>query len=446
MTETQGGTRYAWYVVCVLLLLNVSSFIDRQVLFLLTTAIQADLGLTDTQMSLIQGPAFAFTFAFAVFIVGRLADRRSRTAIIAWGVAFWSAMCTLTGVANTYGQLFATRVGVGAGEAALSPTAATLIADYFPPERLATAMSVFTSGVFFGSGLAYFIGGTVIELVSNQSWSLPFFGDVRPWQRVFIAVGLPGFLLALLTLTIREPRRNKAREAQPTFTLGEVMAWFRRHGVAYVTFGVAISLYAVVNFGTAAWFPAYFERVHEWSRGKVGLFMGGATAIFGVIGVIAGGRFADFLKSKGHQASNLQLLMISAVISAMVAFPLFLTKSEPVLLTALVITNIVAAAPFGAAAAAMQEMSPRAMRGIAASVLVFLLNFIGLTLGPPAVALVTDNIFKDPTKVGLSLLLVTLVGRLIAALSVAGGLAAHRVAVTEVASTRESNLSRPPKA
>jgi MFS family permease len=263
---------------------------------------------------------------------------------------------------------------VGAGEAALSPTAATLIADYFPPERLATAMSVFTSGVFFGSGLAYFIGGTVIELVSNQSWSLPLFGDVRPWQRVFIAVGLPGFLLALLTLTIREPRRDKTRAVQPAFTLGEVMAWFRRHGIAYVTFGVAISLYAVVNFGTAAWFPAYFMRVHEWSGGKVGLFMGGATAIFGVIGVIAGGRFADFLKSKGHQTSNLQVLIFSAVISAAVALPLFLTKSEPVLLIALVITNIVAAAPFGAAAAAMQEMSPRAMRGIAASVLVFLLN------------------------------------------------------------------------
>jgi MFS family permease len=431
-----NDSRYAWYVVVVLLLLNVSSFIDRQVLFLLTTSIQADLGLTDTQVSLIQGPAFAFTFAFAVFIVGRLADRRSRTAIIAWGVAFWSAMCTATGVANTYGQLLATRIGVGAGEAALSPTAATLIADYFPPEKLATAMSVFTSGVFFGSGLAYFIGGSVIELLSNQSWSLPFFGETRPWQQVFIAVGLPGFLLALLTLTIREPRQAQARVAAPsTYSLGEVMAWFRRHGLAYVTFGVAIALYAVVNFGTAAWFPAYFERVHEWSRGKIGLLMGGATAIFGVIGVIAGGRFADFLKSKGRRTSNLQLLILCAVISAAVALPLYLTSSEPVLLTALVITNVVAAAPFGAAAAAMQEMSPRAMRGVAAAVLVFLLNFVGLGLGPPVVALITDNVFGDPAKVGLSLLIVTVVGRSIAAVSTAVGLTAHQRALLEV-STR----------
>jgi MFS family permease len=432
MNGSQGGTRYAWYVVFVLLLLNVSSFIDRQVLFLLTDPIKADFGLTDTQVSYVQGPAFAFTFAVAVFIIGPLADRWSRTAIIAWGAAFWSAMCTATGVTNSYGQLLATRIGIGAGEAALSPTAATLIADYFPPERLATAMSVFTSGVFFGSGLAYFIGGSVIELVSNQSWSLPFFGDIRPWQRVFIAVGLPGFLLALLTLTIREPRRSEPRGTADTFTLGDVFAWFRRHGVAYVSFGLAISAYSVVNFGTAAWFPAYFMRVHDWSPGKVGLFMGGATAIFGVIGVIAGGRFADFMKSRGRQTSNLQLLILSAVISAAIAFPLYLTKSEPVLLTALIITNIVAAAPFGAAAAAMQEMSPRAMRGIAAAVLVFLLNFVGLGLGPPSVALVTDNIFHDPARVGLSLLVVTLVGRLVAALSVAGGLAAHRRAIAEV--------------
>jgi MFS family permease len=434
MTDEARGTRYAWYVVVVLLLLNVSSFIDRQVLFLLTTPIQQDLGLTDTEISWLQGPAFAVTFSVAVFVVGRLADRRSRTAIIAWGVAFWSAMCAATGIANTYGQIFAARVGVGAGEATLSPTAATLIADYFPAERLATAMSVFTSGVFVGSGLAYFIGGTVIELVGNQGWSLPFVGEIRPWQRVFIAVSVPGFLLALLALTIREPRR-RAGPAVHAFTLREVVAWLRRHGVAYLTFGVAISLYAVVNFGTAAWFPAYFERVHEWGPGKIGLFMGGATAIFGVLGVITGGRVADWLKTRGRSTSNLLILIASAVISALIAFPLYLTQSEPVLLASLVITNIVAAAPFGAAAAAMQEMSPRPMRGQAAAILVFLLNFVGLSLGPPAVALVTDNVFVDPAKVGLSLLLVTVVGRTVAALSAAGGLAAHRRALSEVTAT-----------
>jgi MFS family permease len=434
MPTASVGPRYAWYVVGVLLLLNVSSFIDRQVLFLMTTPIQADLGLTDTEMSWIQGPAFAITFSISVFFVGRLADRRSRPAIIAWGVALWSVMCTASGIANTYGQLFAARVGVGAGEATLSPTAATLIADYFPPERLATAMSVFTSGVFFGSGLAYFIGGTVIEAVGGQSWNLPFAGEIRPWQRVFVVVGLPGLLLALLTLTIRDPRREGAASApRISVATAEVRAWFRRHAAAYVTLGAGISVYALVNFGTAAWFPAYFERVHGWSAGKIGVLMGGATAIFGVVGVISGGRLADWLKSRGRPTSNLTVLILSAAASALIAFPLFLTRNEAVLLTCLVITNVVAAAPFGAAAAAVQEMTPRAMRGRAAAILVFLLNFVGLGFGPPVVALVTDNVFGDPTKVGLSLLVVTVIGRSVAALSVARGLGRHRLALSEVA-------------
>lgn len=435
MNQLQRKPRYAWYVVGVLLLLNVSSFIDRQVLALLVTPIQADLGLSDTEMGVLLGPAFAGTFALSAFIVGRLVDRGNRPVIIAWGVAAWSVMCTASGVANTFWQLFATRFGVGIGEATLSPSANSLIADYFPPEKLATAMSVFTSGVFIGSGLAYFIGGAVIETVSGlEPWRLPVVGEIRPWQRVFIVVGVPGLLLALLALTIREPRRERAPGSGPVraFTIREVGAWLRRHARAYLTFGAGISLYAVVNFGTAFWFPAFFERSHGWSPGKVGLLMGGATAIFGVIGVLLGGRFADWLKSRGRSDGNLVVTVLAAIISLAAGFPLYLTTSEPVLLSALVVTNIVAAAPFGAAAAAMQEMSPRAMRGQAAALLVFLLNFVGLGLGPPVVGLVTDVIFQDPAKVGLSLLVVTIVGRSLAALSVGMGLRAHRLAVTEV--------------
>src|SRR5688572_28239143 len=134
--------RYAWYVVAVLLLLNVSSFIDRQVMALLFSPIQTDLGLSDTQMGLLLGPAFALTFAFAGLLVGKLVDRGNRVAIIAWGVAAWSIACMACGVANTFGQLFAARFGVGIGEATLSPSANSLITDYFPPEKLATAMSV----------------------------------------------------------------------------------------------------------------------------------------------------------------------------------------------------------------------------------------------------------------------------------------------------------------
>ena len=442
MSAPQGGTRYAWYVIGVLFLLNVSSFIDRQVMALLVTPIKADLGLTDTQVGLLLGPAFAGTFALSALLIGRLVDRGNRTAIIAWGVAAWSVMCAACGVANTFGQLFAARFGVGIGEATLSPSANSLIADYFPPEKLATAMSVFTSGVFIGAGLAYLIGGLVIEAVGNTApWRLPLVGEIRPWQRVFILVGMPGLLLALLALTIREPRRRRPADSPVhAATLQEVFAWLRRHARAFWTFGIGVAVYATVNFGTAFWFPAFFERSHGWSSGKIGLIMGGATLIFGVVGVIAGGRMADWLKERGRSDGNLIVLVISAILSILAGLPLYLTDSEPVLIAALIVTNIVAASPFGAAAAAMQEMSPSTMRGQAAALLGVLLNFVGLSLGPTAVGLLNDKVFREPAKVALSLLVLTVVGRSIAALSVAAGLSAHRRVVSEVTSQRLSAL------
>lgn len=438
MNAPSGGSRYAWYVVVVLLLLNVSSFIDRQVLALLAIPIKADLGISDTQIGLLLGPAFAGTFALSGLLIGRLVDRGNRTAIIAWGVAAWSVMCMACGVANTFGQLFVARFGVGIGEATLSPSANSLIADYFPPEKLATAMSLFTSGVFVGAGLAYLIGGLVLEAVGNTApWQLPVFGEIRPWQRVFILVGAPGLLLSILALSIREPRRSRLAQS-PTHaaTIPEVVEWFGRHSRAFWTFGLGVAVYATVNFGTAYWFPAFFIRSHEWSYAKIGVIMGGATLVFGVVGVIAGGRLADWLKQHGRSDGNLIVLIISAIVSIVAGLPLYLTRSEPVLIAALIVTNIAAAAPFGAAAAAMQEMSPSTMRGQAAAVLGILLNFVGGSLGPTAVGLLNDRVFRDPAKVALSLLVMTLVGRTIAALSIAAGLATHRRVVSEVTSRR----------
>jgi MFS family permease len=426
---------YAWYVIAVLMVLNVSSFIDRQVMALLVTPIKADLGLSDTEMGILLGPAFAVTFALAVILVGPLADRASRRAIIGWGVAVWSVMCTASGLANTFGQLFATRVGVGVGEATLSPSAYSLIADYFPPQRLATAMSVFTSGVFVGAGLAYLIGGLMVEALQDSlPWNLPFIGDVRPWQRVFIILGVAGLALSFLVLTIREPARGRiAGQAGVTFSAGDRRRWASRHRAAYLTFGIGIAAYAIVNYATAFWFPSFFERSHQWGAGKIGVFMGGSTAVFGTLGVLAGGRLADWLKTRGRPDGNLRVLVGSALVSIVAGLPLFLSTSEPVVIGALIVTNIVAAAPFGAAAAAAQEMTPAPMRGTASAVLVFLLNFIGLGVGPPVAAFLTDNVFADPAKVGLSLLTVTVVGRTLAAALVGAGLGAHRRAVAELA-------------
>ena len=189
---------------------------------------------------------------------------------------------------------------------------------------------------------------------------------------------------------------------------------------------------------TAFWFPAFFERTHGWRPGKVGLIMGGATLVFGVVGVMAGGRIADWYRARGREDGNLIVLIISAIVSILAGLPLYLTSSEPVLIAALIVTNIAAASPFGAAAAAMQEMVPSTMRGQAAALLGLLLNLVGLGVGTTAVGLLNDHVFRDPAKVALSLLVLTLVGRTLAALSVAAGLSAHRRVVSEVTRDRLS--------
>jgi MFS family permease len=216
------------------------------------------------------------------------------------------------------------------------------------------------------------------------------------------------------------------------------LAWLRRHATAFLTFGAGIAIYATVNFGTAFWFPVFFERSHGWSPGKVGLIMGGATLFFGVVGVVAGGRLADRFRERGRMDGNLIVLVISAVVSIIAGIPLYLTSSEPVLIASLIVTNIAAASPFGAAAAAMQEMSPSTMRGQSAALLGLLLNLVGMGVGTTAVGLLNDRVFQDEAKVALSLLVLTLVGRTLAALSVSAGLTAHRRVVSEVTTQRSS--------
>jgi MFS family permease len=364
------------------------------------------------------------------FPIGRLADQKSRRGIIAWGVASWSMMCALSGLARSYTQLFLARVGVGVGEASLSPPAFSLIADYFPPRRLPAAMSFFGTGIFLGAGFAYFIGGTVIEAFrSMPPWHLPLVGELRSWQSVLMVVGAPGVLIALLMLTVREPVRRYSAAGHPgALSTGATLRYVRTHLAAFSAQGIGIAVFSLVNYGTAAWFPAYFGRVHGWSQGKIGVYMGGATMIFGTIGIILGGRAAVWLRARRLDA-NLRIAIVGALVSIVAAFPMYLTRNPTVLIGALILTNVAAAFPWGAASAAVQEMTPGPMRGQASALYLFLINIIGFALGPTAVAVLTDGVFHNEAMVGYSLLVVTLVGRSLSAALLAAGLRPFRRAV-----------------
>ena len=262
-TDPFPPQRYAWYVVGILTLANASAFIDRQVLGLLVSPIRRDLGISDTQMGVLYGLAFALFYTLLGIPLGRLADRGSRRAIIGIGIAAWSVMTVLCGLARTYEQLLLARFGVAIGEAALAAPALSLLADYFAPNRRATALSVYALGIYLGAGLANLVGGAVLSgLDENAMLVWPIIGTIRPWQSVFIVVGLPGLIVALLMATVREPERRETGQATDAaaFTIHDVMRYLRANRRTFLCHNLGYALFAMVNFASAAWLPTNLIR------------------------------------------------------------------------------------------------------------------------------------------------------------------------------------------
>ena len=402
------ATRYAWYVLAVLTLANVGGFVDRQILSLLVVPIRRDLAISDTQMSLLMGLAFSVFYTVVGLPLGWLADRVSRRAIMGWGVAAWSVMTAASGLAGSFGRLLAVRIGVGVGEATLTPAATSFIPDYFPPERLGTAMSVFALGTFLGSGLAYLIGGAIIGLLAgHEQIVLPLVGAVRPWQSVFFAVGMPGLVVALLFLTVREPvRRSGARGA----STAELFAYVKRHRRSFACTSLGFSCSAMVNYGIAAWLATFLIRTYGWTAARAGAVQGGLTMTVGVAGVLAGGRVADWYARRGRTDGPLRVGVIGAVgmlISA-TAYPLM--PSAALCVAWLVVVNFFAAFPWGAIGASAAEIVPSRMRAQGSALYFLVLSLVASTCGPTLVALITDYGFHSDAAVGYSLAIANVAG------------------------------------
>lgn len=404
-TPPQPSMRYAWYVVFVLMLAYVSSFIDQQILSLLVKPMKRDLHLSDTQMSLLMGFSFAIFYTFLGIPVGRLVDQYNRRRIISWGITIWSVMTALCGLAHSYQLLFLARIGVGVGESALSPGAYSIITDYFPKNKLATAISVYSMGIFLGSGLAILIGGIVLKLVAVQStWVLPIVGEVYPWQTVFFIVGLPGLLCTLLMFTVKEPPRTGTLRAQ--VSLGEVFGYIAQNWRTFVYQNLGFAFIALANYAAVAWVPTFFDRVHGWEASKTGVLFGLCVTVFSTTGIVVGGRYADWLLQKGHTDAKLRTGIVSAVGLMIFGIIYVLLPSPEWAMVFLIPTNFFSAFAFGAAPAAMQEAMPNQMRGVGSAVYLFIVNLIGIGLGPTSVALFTDYVFHDESMVRYSMLIV----------------------------------------
>ena len=405
--------KYAWYVVALLTLANISSFLDRQILALLVGPIERDMHLSDTQVSLLMGLSFALFYTIFGVLIGRLADRTSRRNIIIAGIAVWSLFTALCAGAKNYTQFFLARMGVGVGEATLSPSAYSIITDYFPKKKLGIALSIFTMGIFLGSGLALAIGaGLVAKLPVEGMLHVPILGNIYHWQKLFIMVGLPGLVISLLMLTVKEPtRKDKLQQAgeDVKLSLTQSLQIVFRHPKTYLSLCFATAFTAFISYGSTLWIPTYFNRTFGWRMDKAGLSFGLILLAGSVLGVLWGGWYADKLKTKGVTNGRVFIGVIAtAVLLACCFIPLI--SNPNIVLALLFIPAFFIAAPMGASTTAIQELMPNQVRALASAIFLFLLNMIGLGLGPYVVAFFTDTIFKDEKAIRYSLAALYVIG------------------------------------
>jgi len=427
------ATARSWWVVAMMTLVIVFSFLDRGILALLVEPIKADLGISDTQMSLLLGAAFASFYAVMGIPFGILADRVHRVGLMAVGFLLWTIATAASGLTRTFGHLFLMRMAVGIGEATVGPAAPSVIADSVPRERLGTAMSIYTTGIYIGSGLATVLGGTIAGLaVGHGNVTLPLIGVVKPWQLVLIVVGALGLVpLALMVATVREPKRRGATADKPP-AMSEVRAHYRLHRRPIFFHHLGFAAISFSGYGVGAWLPSFFVRTHGWSIGEVGLWLGINGAVAASLSVLVGGTLADRWYRQGKRDAKLRVAFIGSLLwfPPGLAYPL--VGDGGLALGLLLAATFLGSLGIGCAVAALQELMPNRMRGQAVALYAVLANLIGLGIGPTAVALLTDRWFGDESMLRYSLVIVALVCHVVASVALALSLRPFRESVVEI--------------
>jgi MFS family permease len=384
--------------VAVLTAAQALSFVDRQVLALLAEPIRQDLGISDTRISLLYGLSFAFFYALVALPIAWLSDRSNRRNIIAASISFWSVMTALCGAASGFWTLALARLGVGAGEAGLSPAAQSMLADAFPKARLGAALGVFSTGVSLGGGLALIVGGALYQAAPNLAAAAGWAG-AAPWRVVMVAVSAPGLVMALLLFTVREPPRRGAAAERGGSGLGHVA----RHWSGYLGLIGALSLMIFISNSANAWIPAFLTRRFDWPVADVGARLGPLVLVAGAAGAFAGGWIAVALRRAGLRLANLRASLGGFLIAAPLAILYPHAGSGGQALALIGAMTFAQGLTFGGGYAALQEMTPPPLRARLTAINGLAVNLIGAGLGPLAVALVTERVLGDPQRIHVAM-------------------------------------------
>ncbi|MBI1816600.1 MAG: MFS transporter [Deltaproteobacteria bacterium] len=408
----ESNSRYSSYVLAVLVLVYIFNFIDRQILAILLQPIKDDLHISDTALGFLSGFAFAAFYTTMGIPLARLGDVWVRRSLIALGLAVWSGMTALCGSARSFTELALARIGVGIGEASCTPAAHSLLSDYFPPHRRATALSIYSAGIYIGVGIGFWLGGWV--------------NDALGWRAAFLVVGLPGCALAVLVrLTIREPIRgayDRVSHAGTAPRLGEVLGALR--GLrAFWLLSFAGAFQAFGSYGLGNWIAVFYIRVHHMKPAQLGVYLALITASSGACGSFLGGWSADRLQRRNPRA-RFYVAAFGAALGAPLNWLVLLQSDASVALALAVPAGLCNAMWLGPSASLVQEMVVPEMRAVAASVFLFIVNLIGLGAGPQTVGILND-LFGHPESIRYSLMLVVLGNGLAAVLFVRAARAAR---------------------
>jgi len=387
--------RQAWYCVFALALAVMVNFLDRGILTLLVEPIKRDLALSDVQMSLIMGFAFTFFYAVLGLPVARLVDRKSRKLIMTVGITIWSAMTMLCGLATSFWHLFFCRMGLGVGETTSGPSAYSLLSDYFPPHKLPRAISFMQVGFVLGTGLSLILGAWIIDFVAaNPDLRLPVVGQLRGWQMVLMLVGLPGFIVAAIMASVREPRRMGSARPEPS-PITEIFRFILRHRLVYLPLFIGMGMRTVQMFGTQAWGPAFYGRTYGWSPSQIGYVTGLSVFIAMPVGIALGAWMAERYWKRGVHDGNVRVVVWSTLVSVPfgIAGPLMPNPWLAVgCLLIAALTSIMAAAPENAA---VQTVTPNRLRGQMTFLFLFIMNVVGMGLGPLLVGTFSQYLFGE---------------------------------------------------
>lgn len=413
--DTQPG---AWRAVWIIVYVWTVAMLDRMILLLLMPGIKADLNLSDTEISLLHGLAFALCFSIAGIPLGHLSDRVNRRNLLIAGTLGWGLATMACGLTSSFTGFFVARMAVGVAQAVLAPAAISIVADYFVSEKRGKPTALVLAAGMFGGAAANAVGGLMLDwFANNPAPDLPLIGQPRPWQAALLAAGVPSLLAAPLLLMMREPVRERHTLNADGSTDFSILGHFRQHGALFACLFVTFVIIAVAGNGVGNWWPAVFMRSGGLTPTETGMLLGLLSVAGGVAAAVIGGFLSDWAARKDAYTGRLKLTAACLVGQICVLMVLFMPGNVPAVTAALAVSIVLSGAMGAACYALLPDLVPPQGRGLLIAIYQMIGSLIGFGLGPTALALVTNEVLRDEARVADAMMLFGIPGYALAVLA-----------------------------